>query len=401
MTAPADDLHRRMDVEPCSCVPMECARVRGREDVADGRRSSVSEGGREQVPPDPAILVCRQDAEVGECEDLAPGERLRDADDRAVIVGNERSPGIRSEQIPVPTLGAVELLVGRGSRGAAGGAEGGVGGEPDPPCCADVVVRHRPDRDRHVVRVLRTARCHRGEGRDRLGGERPFRITIRIRRKDPLCTPDVVRRSPSRLILCGGGRRPAAVPHLTSRLQGYNSTIFSEMSLLATETGSINLGQGFPDEDGPSEILEAVVDAVRSGANQYPPLRGIAPLLAAVADHQHRFYGIDLDPGREILVTAGATEAIAASILALCETGDEVVLFEPYYDSYAACVAMVPERSEASGAVPLVARRSGPFRPRSGAAGSAAHAAHTGDPAQHPTQSDRQSLLPSRARGDR
>src|SRR5580698_8407347 len=101
----------------------------------------------------------------------------------------------------------------------------------------------------------------------------------------------------------------ARLPHLASRLQGYNSTIFSEMSLLATATGSINLGQGFPDEDGPPEAIEAAVDAIRSGANQYPPLQGIPALRSAIADHQRRFYGIDLDPDREILVTAGATEA--------------------------------------------------------------------------------------------
>jgi N-succinyldiaminopimelate aminotransferase len=130
------------------------------------------------------------------------------------------------------------------------------------------------------------------------------------------------------------------VPFLASRLQGFGTTIFAEMSALATRTGAINLGQGFPDVDGPEIVAEAAVRAIREGKNQYPPGPGIPELRAAIAGHQRRWYGLDVDPETEVLVTAGATEAIAAALLALCEVGDEVVMLEPSYDSYAACVAM-------------------------------------------------------------
>jgi N-succinyldiaminopimelate aminotransferase len=129
-------------------------------------------------------------------------------------------------------------------------------------------------------------------------------------------------------------------PYLSSRLQGFATTIFAEMSALAIKTGAVNLGQGFPDTDGPPEIAEAAIAAIRAGHNQYPPGIGIPELRDAIAEHQRHWYGIELDPDTEVLVTAGATEAIAASLLALCEPGDEVVMFEPYYDSYAACTAM-------------------------------------------------------------
>jgi N-succinyldiaminopimelate aminotransferase len=129
-------------------------------------------------------------------------------------------------------------------------------------------------------------------------------------------------------------------PFLTSRLAGFGTTIFAEMSALAARTGAINLGQGFPDTDGPAEVIEAAVAALRGGQNQYPPGPGIPALRQAIAAHQRRFYGIELDPDGEVLVTTGATEAIAAALIALCEPGDEVVTFEPYYDSYAACIAM-------------------------------------------------------------
>ncbi len=119
------------------------------------------------------------------------------------------------------------------------------------------------------------------------------------------------------------------------------TTIFAEMSALAVATGSVNLGQGFPDTDGPREIAKAASDAILAGqGNQYPPGPGIPVLRHAIAEHQRRFYGLDYDPDAEVLVTAGATEAIAAALLALVEAGDEVIAFEPYYDSYAACIAM-------------------------------------------------------------
>ena len=126
-----------------------------------------------------------------------------------------------------------------------------------------------------------------------------------------------------------------------TRLDGLGTTIFAEMSELAVATGSINLGQGFPDTDGPAEVVEAVVDALRSGtSNQYPPGPGIPALRAAIADHGRRFWGLDYDPEAEVLVTTGATEAIAAAVLALVNPGDEVIAFEPWYDSYAATIAM-------------------------------------------------------------
>ncbi|HEX6917559.1 MAG TPA: aminotransferase class I/II-fold pyridoxal phosphate-dependent enzyme, partial [Phycicoccus sp.] len=123
-------------------------------------------------------------------------------------------------------------------------------------------------------------------------------------------------------------------------LAPFGTTIFATMSALATEHDAINLGQGFPDTDGPAEVLEAAVDAIRSGRNQYPPGPGVPELLEAVARHQDRFYGLSVDPRSEVLVTVGATEAIAATVLALVRPGDEVVTFEPYYDSYAATVAL-------------------------------------------------------------
>ncbi len=127
---------------------------------------------------------------------------------------------------------------------------------------------------------------------------------------------------------------------LITRMRSFGPTIFDEMSALARRSGAINLGQGFPDVDGPEEIRAVAREAVATGYNQYAPLQGYPELREAIAAHQRRWYGIDLDPDTEVLVTVGATEAITATIMALCEPGDEVVVFEPYYDSYAAAIAL-------------------------------------------------------------
>ncbi|GAA0534253.1 pyridoxal phosphate-dependent aminotransferase [Paractinoplanes ferrugineus] len=131
---------------------------------------------------------------------------------------------------------------------------------------------------------------------------------------------------------------------LVERMRAFGTTIFTEMSALAVRSGSINLGQGFPDTDGPPEMLAAAAAALRDGANQYPPLPGIPALRNLIAAHEQRFWGLTRDPDTEVVVTAGATEAIAAAILGLCETGDEVVTFEPYYDSYAASITLAGAR---------------------------------------------------------
>jgi N-succinyldiaminopimelate aminotransferase len=136
-------------------------------------------------------------------------------------------------------------------------------------------------------------------------------------------------------------------------MQGFGTTVFAEMSALAQATGSVNLGQGFPDTDGPVAMLEEHARGLRSGLNQYPPGPGVPVLREAVARHQRR-YGIELDPATQVLVTVGATEAVAAAVLALVEPGDEVLVVEPYYDSYAASVALA---GGVRRAVPL--RRSG------------------------------------------
>lgn len=134
--------------------------------------------------------------------------------------------------------------------------------------------------------------------------------------------------------------RVSEPPILVPRMREFGTTIFAEMSALALETDSINLGQGFPDTDGPAEILQAARDAISAGVNQYPPGPGMPALRQAISRHQQRRYGLSYDADTEVLVTAGATEAIAAALLATCQPGDEVVLFEPYYDSYAAAVAL-------------------------------------------------------------
>ena len=130
------------------------------------------------------------------------------------------------------------------------------------------------------------------------------------------------------------------VDRLAQRLQAVPPTIFTRMSSLAARTGSLNLGQGYPDQDGPQGMLDVASDAVLSGRNQYAPGVGVPELRRAVARHQARCYGIELDPDTQVLVTAGATEAVTAAVLALVDPGDEVVLVEPFYDSYPAAVAM-------------------------------------------------------------
>lgn len=125
-------------------------------------------------------------------------------------------------------------------------------------------------------------------------------------------------------------------PVRAARLEGLGTTIFTEMTALAARTGSINLGQGFPDTDGPASVIEAAIAALQGGENQYAPLPGVPALREAVLEHQRMHYGLDPE---DVLITFGATEAIAAALLALCDPGDEVVVLEPYYDSYAACIA--------------------------------------------------------------
>ena len=127
---------------------------------------------------------------------------------------------------------------------------------------------------------------------------------------------------------------------LADRLRGIPGTIFSEMSALAVRTGALNMGQGFPDRDGPESVVESAVEALRTGRNQYAPGIGVPELRSAVAAHQQRHYGITLDPDSQVLVTTGATEGIAAALLALVDPGDEVVVLEPFYDSYTAMIQM-------------------------------------------------------------
>jgi N-succinyldiaminopimelate aminotransferase len=150
-------------------------------------------------------------------------------------------------------------------------------------------------------------------------------------------------------------RVTADIDPLVARMQGFGTTVFAEMTALAIRTGAVNLGQGFPDTDGPPKLLQAAAEAILGGANQYPPGPGLPELREAVSTQRAGRYGLRYDPDTEVLVTVGATEAIAATILALAETGEEVIVFEPYYDSYAAVIAL-------SGAV----RRPVTLRPQGG-----------------------------------
>ena len=143
------------------------------------------------------------------------------------------------------------------------------------------------------------------------------------------------------------------VPHLTAKLQGFGTTIFAEMSALAVATGSVNLGQGFPDTDGPPEVLDAAIAAIRGGLNQYPPGPGHAGAARRRSPRtSNGSTASSYDPDTEVLVTAGATEALAGALLGLLDTGDEVVLFEPMYDSYQACIALAGAVARAGHAAP-------------------------------------------------
>ena len=142
------------------------------------------------------------------------------------------------------------------------------------------------------------------------------------------------------MTISGAWQRTANGAGLLAADGSISASIFAEMSALAARTGAINLGQGFPDEDGPAVVLEAARQAISDGVNQYPPGRGMPVLLDAIARHQQRFYGLTVDPATEVLVTAGATEALSATLLALLEPGDEVVTFEPFYDAYGGLIAL-------------------------------------------------------------
>ena len=181
---------------------------------------------------------------------------------------------------------------------------------------------------------------------------------------------------------------------LVARMRGFGTTVFAEMTALAIRTGAVNLGQGFPDTDGPAKLLETAAEAILGGANQYPPGPGLPELREAVAAQRAERYGLRYDPDGEVLVTVGATEAIAATLLALCETGDEVIVFEPYYDSYAAIIALVRSRTPPGDA----AARQGVGRPvhlRPGRAARRRHPAHAHGPAQLPAQPDRHRASPA------
>ena len=146
-------------------------------------------------------------------------------------------------------------------------------------------------------------------------------------------TGDEARREPPWL-------RTARAAGLVDASGVVRTTIFAEMSALAAQHEAINLGQGFPDDDAPPVVLETAMAAIRDGVNQYPPGRGFADLRQAIAEHQQRFYGLSVDPETEVLVTAGATEAVAASLLAFAGPGDEVITLEPFYDAYAAVIGL-------------------------------------------------------------
>ena len=163
-------------------------------------------------------------------------------------------------------------------------------------------------------------------------------------------------------------------------LSGIGTTIFTVMSALATQHGAINLGQGFPDSDGPPDVLAAAAAALADGRNQYPPMTGVAELRQAVAAANARFYGLEVDPVTEVVVTSGATEAVTAALMALINPGDEVVLIEPLYDTYLPIVRML-------GAIPPpCAAAATPLGSAAGRIGCRVRAEDQGDPAQHPDE---------------
>jgi N-succinyldiaminopimelate aminotransferase len=133
-------------------------------------------------------------------------------------------------------------------------------------------------------------------------------------------------------------------PPLTARLAPFGTSVFAEMTALAHQHNAVNLGQGFPDFDGPTFVVEAAVEAMKAGHNQYAPMPGVPGLRRAIAEHQRRFYGLEHDPDTEITVHAGATGALCATLQALLDPGDEVILFEPFYDAYRPGISLAGAR---------------------------------------------------------
>jgi N-succinyldiaminopimelate aminotransferase len=134
-------------------------------------------------------------------------------------------------------------------------------------------------------------------------------------------------------------------PPRTSRLSAFGTSVFAEMTTLARQHGAVNLGQGYPDFDGPEFVKRAATEAIQAGHNQYAPMPGLPELQQAVARHQKRFYGIDHDPGSEVTIHAGATEALCATFTALLAPRDEAIVFEPFYDAYLPGIALAQAKA--------------------------------------------------------
>jgi len=138
---------------------------------------------------------------------------------------------------------------------------------------------------------------------------------------------------------------PRRVPPLVPRMAEHSTSVFAEMSTLALAVGAVNLGQGFPDADGPQELKDVAIAAIEDGrGNQYPPPHGLPLLREAIAAHQQRFYGLKVDPGLEVVVGTGASEVIQSTLMALIDDGDEVIVFEPWFDIYAAGISLARGR---------------------------------------------------------